>query len=692
MAGFFLAAIALIVQAVRINQVQGEEWRSQGKELYYKTIDIEAERGKILSDNGSPLAISLPFFDIHMDTRARGLSSEFFTKHIDSLSLLLSQHVFTDKSQTEVKKMMVREREKGNRYLLIAKSADYQLMEQIKKFPIFRSGQNKGGIIIDRQDHRERPFKWLASRTIGISRLNAQSIGLEDKYNHYLKGESGQRLMKKVGHEVYLPVDDVNEIEPKRGKDIVTTINIEFQEALENALSEAIRTHQAEKACAIVMEVKTGAIKAIANLGYDETGNLNENYNYAIANSTEPGSTMKLASVAAMLEEGKADIHTGVDLNYGHWTYYNRNMEDSEDHNVTKSDLEYSFIKSSNVGISKLAFNIFGTIEGQKKFASYYQKFGLNKKTRVDIDGEPDPIIKNPARDKNVWYGTTVPWMSIGYEMQMTPLQVLNFYNTVANGGRMMRPYLLSSVLDNDIEIKKTQPEVIKDSIFSNSTLSQLQVLLRGVVENGTASKVFSDQFSVSGKTGTAVTNYHKKTGDSKEYQASFCGFFPSEEPIYSCIVVMYNPAVGFYGAQCAAPVFRLIAERCMRSQIHAGHYVNLVPKPVLASEGMPIGNYGYSKDFEQLFKHIELPFHNHANESWIKTSIGNNGIQAQAKLFVKGLIPDLTGMGLRDALFLLDRVGIRVKVNGTGKVVWQSMIAGSLHSNPNEVLEISLQ
>ncbi|NOT38194.1 MAG: transpeptidase family protein [Saprospiraceae bacterium] len=692
MFGFLMAAIALIVQAVRINQIQGEEWRSKGKELYYKPIDIEAERGKILSDDGSPLAISLPFFDIHLDTRARGLTTEFFKKNIDSLSLLLSQHVFKDLSQQSVKKMLVKERDRGNRYLLIVKSADYQLMETIKKFPIFRSGQNKGGIIIDRNDRRERPFKILASRTIGIARNNAPSIGLESKYDNLLKGESGQRLMKKVGPDVYLPVDDVNEIEPKKGKDIVTTINVEIQEAVELALSQAVQTHQAEKACAIVMDVKTGAIKAIANLGYDEQGILNENYNYAIANSTEPGSTMKLASVAAMLEEGNFNIHSTVDQNYGSWTFYDRKMVDSEDHNVTQTDLEYSFIKSSNVGISKLVNQAFGSIEGQKKFASYYQKFGLTAKTSIDLDGEPDPLIKHPVKDKSTWYGTTVPWMSIGYEMQLTPLQVLNFYSSVANGGRLMKPYLLEAILENDIEIKRTKPTIIKDSLFSTNTLTQLHTILRGVVESGTASKVFSDQFNISGKTGTAVTNYYKQEVVGKEYQASFCGFFPSEDPIYSCIVVMYNPAIGFYGAQCAAPVFRVIAERCMRSRTLAGQYINVVPKPVLTSSGMPIGNYGYSKDFEQVFKHIELPYNNHHNEAWVKTTLGNNGIQTQPKTFVRGLIPDLTGMGLRDALFLLDRVGIKVKVTGSGKVIWQSIPPGTLHSNPYELLEISLQ
>ncbi|MEP7196384.1 MAG: penicillin-binding protein [Saprospiraceae bacterium] len=689
---FVIVAVALCVQAVRISQYQGDKWRSQGKELYYKPFDIEAERGKILSDDGSPLAISLPFFDIHMDTKANGLKTEYFKQKVDSLAFLLATKIYLDKSVAEVKRMLVTERQRQNRYLLIKKSADYQTLELIKSFPIFRSGQNKGGLIIDRDDRRERPFKILASRTIGINRENAQSIGLENRYNHLLKGESGQRLMKKVGPDIYLPMDEVNEIEPKRGKDILTTLNVEIQEVAENALMEALMNHHADKACAIVMEVKTGAIKAIANLGYDEQGNISENFNYAIGNSTEPGSTLKLASVAAMMEENKVDVHTPVDLNGGIAYYYNRKMEDSEIHGIGMSDLEFAFLKSSNVGISKLANSVFGSIEGQKRFASYYQKFGLNQKTNVDLEGEPMPIIKHPIKNKEVWYGTTVPWMSIGYEMQLTPLQILNFYNTIANNGRMMQPYLLSSIIENEMEISKTEPKILRDSILSSNTLIQLNSLLKGVVDKGTASAIKPQQYSISGKTGTAVTNYYKSDGKGKEFQASFCGFFPSEDPVYSCIVVLYNPEIGFYGAQSAAPVFRKIADRCMREKLHAGQYVNTVPKPILTSGGLPVGNYGFAKDFEQVFKHLELPFTNPDKELWIRTITDKDGIHSLPQLFVKAYIPDLTGMGLRDALFLLDKIGVRVKVYGTGKVVRQSITAGTLNSDKNSLLEINLE
>lgn len=690
-AGFLLAALALCVQAFRISQLQGEEWRAKGQELYFKPIDVEAERGKILSSNGEPLSISLPFFDIHMDTRAKGLKTDIFKLHVDSLAYLLATEVLENTSPAAVKKILVKARQDGNRYLLIKKSADYQMLQKIKSFPIFRLGQNKGGLIIDRMDRREKPFKMLAARTIGLSRNNAQSIGLEAKYDYLLRGQSGQRLMKKVGHDIYLPVDDVNEIEAKRGKDIVTTINTDIQETAELALEEAIIEHHAERGCAIVMEVKTGAIRAIANLGFDEQNLLSENFNYAIGNSTEPGSTLKLASVAAMMEENKVDVHTPIDLNGGVCFFYNRKMQDSKIHGIGMSNLEYAFIESSNVGISKLANNLFNTPEGQKRFSSYYQKFGLTEKTGIDLDGEPQPTVKHAVKNKKIWYGTTVPWMSVGYELQLTPLQVLNFYNAIANGGRMMKPYLMEAVLENDIEIQRTNPTILKDSICSPNTLMQLNSLLRKVVEEGTAKSIHTDLYAISGKTGTTVTNYHLANVDKKEFQASFCGFFPSDNPEYSCIVVIYNPEIGFYGAQSAAPVFKKIADRCMRPKLLAGQYLNMVPKPLLASTGLPVGNYGYSRDFEQLFKHIELPYYNDKEESWVRTISDKDGIHSLPQLFVKGQIPDLTGMGLRDALFMLDNVGLKIKVTGTGKVQSQSIPPGTWYKGIYNELEIYL-
>ncbi|MBK9631036.1 MAG: penicillin-binding protein 2 [Saprospiraceae bacterium] len=523
---FGCVAAYMIYHAIKIVAIEGDEWRQKGEELYFKLVSIEAERGKILSDDGSPLALSLPFFEIRMDTRAKGLTSELFNAKVDSLAACLVRDLYQEKSLNEVKNWLVRERKAKNRYLLIARSLDYNQLEELRTYPILRSGQNKGGLIVIRKDRREKPFKLLASRTIGLKRENAPSIGLESSFDPWLKGEEGQRLMKKVGPDLYLPVDEVIEIEAKRGKDIKTTIDIGIQEVAEEALSEAILNHGAQKGCAVVMDVKTGAIKAIANLGLDASGQIVEDFNYALGYSTEPGSTMKLASVAAMLEEGKVDLKTAVQLNGGEAYFYNKKMKDSESHGVGMSDLQYSFEKSSNVGISRLAYEVFGSGEGQKKFAEYYKKFRLHKKSGIELEGESVPVVKHPVEDKDKWYGTSVPWMSVGYEIQLTPLQILNFYNAVANRGVMMKPYIVSQILDDDKVVKAIEPKVLQQELFSEKTLTQLNILLAGVVTNGTGKVIQSEQFNISGKTGTAVTNYYLTGLEQKQYQASFCVFF----------------------------------------------------------------------------------------------------------------------------------------------------------------------
>lgn len=693
LAVFLLAGALLSWKAIKIVTIEGDMWRQKGEELYFKLVSIEAERGKILADDGSPLAISLPFFEIRMDTKAKGLTKEVFKRNVDSLAYFLSRDLMTDRGPREIKNMLVKERQEGNRYLLIARSIDYQQMESLKKYPIFREGQNKGGLIVIRKDKREKPFKILASRTIGLNRENAQAIGLESSFNKYLKGEEGQRLMKKVGHNIYLPVDDVMEIEAKRGKDIVTTLNIGIQEVAEDALAEAILKHGAVKGCALVMDVKTGAIKAMANLGFDEDGNLVENFNYAIASSTEPGSTLKLASTLALLESGKVDLKTAVDLNGGEAYFYNKKMKDSENHGVGMSDLQYAFEKSSNVGISKLANAVFSSIQGQKEFADYYRKFGLHLKTGIELDGEPAPIIKHPDIDKDKWYGTSVPWMSVGYELQLTPLQILNLYNTVANNGRMMKPYIVSGILDNDVEVKKIEPKILRDSIVSNSTLLQAKALLKGAVDNGTAKIIYTDQYSISGKTGTAVTNYFVTGMEQKDYQASFCGFFPSEDPAFSCIVVIYNPTKGgYYGGQAAAPVFKKIADRCMRDMNRIAVQINDQPKPALAMEVLPVGNYGYAGDFKNLFSYIGLPYTDPRKSDWIRTISNKEGVYTLPQYQEKGKVPDLTGMGLRDAMFVLDKLGMGVVAHGVGKVKYQSIAPGTLLPGGDQRIEVYLE
>ncbi|HEX5625921.1 MAG TPA: penicillin-binding transpeptidase domain-containing protein, partial [Saprospiraceae bacterium] len=445
--GFFtLVALVLMYQAFHINVVEGEAWREKSKELYFSVMDVNAERGKILADDGSPLATSQPIFEIRMDTRAAGLKDELFMKHVDSLAWCMSAYLYPEKPAAEFKKWLVKARKKGDRYLLIAKNLDYEEMQRVKNFPLFRLGPNKGGMITITENRREKPYQNFASRTIGLDREHAEPIGLEKSFDAFLTGKEGHRVMRKVGHNMYIPVNGLEEVVPRKGNDIVTTLNPGIQEIAELALHEAMEKHQAEKGCAIVMDVATGAIKAIANLSWNDRGELVEEYNYAIGYSSEPGSTFKLASVLAMLETGKVDTTSMVDLNGGSCRFYDRIMKDSRLHGVGMADLKHAFIQSSNVGISKLAQSVFG--ENPGVFTNYLKNFGLYMKTGVELEGEPSPLLKDPKQNKAIWYGTTLPWMSVGYEVQLTPLQLLTFYNGVANNGRVMKPYLVQQILD----------------------------------------------------------------------------------------------------------------------------------------------------------------------------------------------------------------------------------------------------
>ncbi|MFZ1255515.1 MAG: penicillin-binding transpeptidase domain-containing protein, partial [Saprospiraceae bacterium] len=436
-------------------------------------------------------------------------------------------------------------------------------------------------------------------------------------------------------------------------------------------------------------DVATGAIKAIANLSWNENQELIESYNFAIAKSSEPGSTFKLASLLAMLEDGKIDTTTAVDLNGGACKFYDRIMKDSKLHGIGMSDLSYSFIQSSNVGISKLASHVFSS--NALKFIEYLQKFGLNQKTGIELEGEPQPMIKHPVKNKNIWYGTTLPWMSVGYELQLTPLQVLTFYNGVANHGKVMKPYLVSDILDGRKIVKHIEPKVLRDSIASDATLLKVKALLKEVVEIGTAKNIKSEVYSIAGKTGTAVSNYFEKGFEKKNYQSSFAGFFPADDPKYSCIVVVYNPQEsGFYGGEVAAPVFKKIADRCMRSEFSKVAVINRDPKSILGSEALPIGNKGFALDFEKVFKHIGLPITNLESSKWISTIAGEDGVYSRSWEFNSQRMPDLIGMGLRDAMYIMDIYGVQLIPHGKGKIRSQSISPGS--AIQNRVIELYLE
>ena len=675
MFGFGMCAILLSFQAVKISVIDGEKWRAKGDSLWLSHFPVAAERGDILASDGSLLATSVPSFELRMDTRAEGMTDKMFRAGVDSLAYMLSRYSNTGMSQGQYKSYLLKARSQGNRYLLIHKNATYAELHRFKQFPIFRLGRNKGGLIVEHEDSRTRPYGVMAARTIGYVRDEIQPVGLEGQFDKDLRGEEGQRLMRRLVGGTWVPVEDLGEIEAKRGSDIRTTLNIEMQDIVQSALLNGVTSNNAQYGTAILMEVSTGKIMAIANFGHSE-GFWQEDYNYAIGSATEPGSTMKLASVMAFFEDGLADLDTEVNLHKGYKKFYNRELYDSEHHGIEESNLRQAFEISSNVGIASLTQQLYGTDRMAEKFVTRLKQFGLQDKTGIEVPGEGTPLIKEAFSKEQNWSGTTLPWMSIGYECQITPMQMLTFYNAVANDGKMMKPYLVEAITDEGYTVKKFKPQVLRSRIASQKTIDKAQELLEGVVLRGTASKIKSPNITFAGKTGTARIDYYLADDGRKNYQSSFVGYFPAEEPRYSCIVLINDPKGGkYYGSSVALPVFIEIGEQCM-----ALDPIKLNPHPdrdSVYAKQYPQATALYNEDASRLARKFKWNAYDIPDAEWV------NITGAEEEMFVERLVeenilPDVRGMGVRDALYLLENAGLIVHVSGTGLVRSQSLTPGT--------------
>jgi cell division protein FtsI (penicillin-binding protein 3) len=566
--GFILLAMvgALIIgKAFYIQQVQGNYWLSMSDSLHQKIVELDAERGTIYSEDGSMLSTSIPQFDIYIDFAADGLrekSGKRFRENVDSLSLCLAT-LFNDRSAIEYKRMLKQGFAEKDRYFLLKRKLSFKDYQVMRTFPLVRLGKNKSGFIADTKTIRLNPYKLLASRTIGLLR-DKNKVGLELTYDEYLTGSTGKRLVRFIAGGTSVPVDDY-EVEPENGKDIITTLDVNIQDVTENALMKMMVENQAEHGCAIVMEVKTGKVKAIANLARDKQGIYVENYNYAITPS-EPGSTFKLATMLTVLEDKKVNLNTPIDLEGGVWQINGQTVYDSEKHGLGRVTVKEAFEHSSNVGMAKLAYQHYNT--NPQQFLSHLHKLRLDTLTGIDLKGEIKPRVYKPGNRS--WTKTTLPWMAFGYNLTVSPLQVLSLYNAVANDGKMMKPYLVNSIKEDGISVKEFTPHVVNEAICSKETLQQLRESLEGVVLNGTGKSLKSNNYAIAGKTGTAlVANGNRGYGD-KIYQSSFAGYFPADNPEYSIIVVIKNKphAAKFYGALVAGPVFKEISDQLFTLKI----------------------------------------------------------------------------------------------------------------------------
>lgn len=693
-------ALVLFYRTIQIGIVDGETWRQAGQELYVQLRPVEAEQGNILSDDGSLMATSIPFFDIYMDPTSP--SDADFEANVDTLGHCISL-IDTSYTAGGFATYLREMRAQGKKYVLIKKKAPFTDKLKIEQFPLFNLGWIKGGFIAERRSERRYPYGWLAQRTIGYIREGAQPVGIEGAFSEILGGQAGQQLMIRVDskEEVWLPLEDLSQVEPQSGDDVVTTIDINLQDAAENALYRALNWHDAEWGVAVVMEVKTGAVKAIANLGKIENGYA-ETYNHAVATAIEPGSTFKLASIMALLEDGYVKLTDTVEIDSGATDFFGFRMEDASFYSkkMDTTTVKRVFEISSNVGIAKLVQKYYGSKtkanknQGAQRFINRLKDFNLHLPTGIEIAGEANPYVKEAYSEEDQWSAISLPWMSTGYELKITPLQLLTFFNTVANDGVHMKPYLVQEIRKYGRHLKTLPSTVIDRQIASPATILQAHELLKAVVDTGTAVKLKTPAYSFAGKTGTAQINY-RRTAAGKTfiggYQGSFAGYFPAENPQYSCIVVIYNPRQnGYYGSDVAGPVFREIADYCMSTNWKNIEPVNGKVAAPLKTRQLPQRDIGNKADLMAVLDFLEMPvFGNPESEMAVVQAKSDSLFLERRTVTFDQRVPNVVGMGLRDALYAMESNGLRVEVSGYGKVVLQSLLPGT--KSDGQVIKLTL-
>ncbi|MDA8979425.1 transpeptidase family protein [Chitinophagales bacterium] len=690
-----LAGLAIIFQSFKIQVYEGPALRQLADSLTIVSRSIEAERGNIYAEDGSLLSTSLPFFEIRMDFQSEPMTDQIFNENVDSLAYYLSINI-GGKSKEEFKKELLENRQKGNRYYLVKRNVTYPELKEIYEWPFFRLGRYKSGMIVLQKNKRITPFGILAERTIGFKRIvpnpeiegrmDTIRVGIEGKFDEQLAGVEGQMLMQRISGGVYIPLNGEGNIEPQAGYDVRMTIDINIQDVAESALKKALLSSSADNGCAVVMEVKTGKIKAIANLTYrKELGKYIEYYNYAVGSNTEPGSTFKLMSMAALLEDGliKDVSEETVDVEGGVKQYADRTMRDVHKFESDTITIKEAFAFSSNVAISKLVTEKYG--DKASKFYDRLLELRLNNPVGIEITGETAPTIHPPS----TWSLVSLPWMSTGYEVQLSPLQILTFYNAIANNGKMMKPYLVSAIKELDKTVEEFEPVVIDKEIVSPTTVGQLQELLEAVFEFGSAKHLKSNgQLRMAGKTGTARIANQTIGYEDRVYQASFAGYFPAEQPLYSCIVVINNPKNGYYGGSVAGPVFAEIANKIYANGIEMHNSIQ--EHPLVSDYSIPrLGNLS-SEDAQTIYDKLGFSFHSEINADYGIAKKQNNSMTMVANNRIEGLVPNLLGMDLKDALFVAENAGLRVEMAGAGKVKKQSLTPGQNYT-PGQSISLEL-
>lgn len=665
-----LFAVAVVVKIGHLQFVEGEKWAKMGERISFDYKRVKATRGNIYSDNGSLLATSLPFYKIAFDATLP--KDEIFKKGVDSLAYHLSRF-FKDRSASDYRQMLRDARSARKQYVILnRRKIDYQEKKMMMDWPIFREGRLRGGAIFEKVDVRYRPFSNLSRRTIGFVNENDKGVGLEYSFNAQLGGQDGYAYYQKIAGGVWKPVFDANNVKAVDGLDIQTSLDINLQDVAETALHKAMMQHDADDGMVVVMEVKTGEIKAISNLSSDGHGGFYEKFNFAAGMLFEPGSTFKLVTMIALLEDSPVELTDSIDTGNGEATFYNKTIRDHEEGGLGVVSVQEAFEHSSNVAMAKLADKHFGV--RPQKFVDYVDKLKLSKPLGVQLVGEPIPKIRRPG--EKGWSGISLPWMAYGYGFEITPLHTLALYNAVANDGVMIKPVFVRSIRRADEEEETFTTEVINKKICSGKTLTKLKLLLEGVVEKGTAKNIKGTHYRIAGKTGTAQILENGRY--TKKYITSFVGYFPAHAPKYSAIVMIKNPRGWYqYGSSVAAPVFKEIADNIYARDINLHHPME-ARKFAAMGEILPVIKAGHQQELTMLCNELGISNHSLTEEEWVKTSRTGNAVNWKKAIAGKDLVPDVTGMTFRDAIFLLEKSGLRVFYEGKGRVVQQSITPGA--------------
>jgi len=660
-----------------------EEIEELSKQVERESI-IEPVRGDICARDGRILATSVPYYEVGWDPNCDPITDEIFQENIDSLAICLSQILGKETAYYHSK--LHNARDKGYRYVQLSYSANYDQLKQLKKCPIFRKGRFKGGFVYFQRNEREHPFGVLAKRTIGtVKQGGRKSFGLEDYFDRDLRGVEGFAVKQKVAGDLWMPISDRREVEPQDGLDLITSIDIRIQDVAETALENQLRKHNADHGSVVVMEVQTGDVLAIANLKQTKSGIFYEAFNYAVGEATDPGSTFKLASAIVALEDNVVSpddiIETGLGIHY----FFNHRMVDSHEGGFGTLNFREVIEKSSNVGISKVIYENYK--DRPEHFVDRLYKLGLNKTLDISIRGEAEPLIRYPGDPK--WSGISLPQMAIGYEVQITPLQTLVFYNAIANNGKKVKPRFVKALSYRGDIVKEFPIEVLNPSLCSNSTLKNVHEMLEGVILRGTATNLKTDNYRIAGKTGTAQINY----GQAKKrqyYLSSFVGYFPAQAPKYSCIVTIHDPKNDdYFGNRVAGPVFRAVSDK-----IHAiDPAMKAVDSVTLPEINIPSVKISDRRKLDAVLDVMKIPHDERElrNCQWVYPVNQEDKLMYYIRDYSnKELVPNVVGMGLSDAIKVLEEFGLVVRVKGRGQVFRQSIKPGK-QLNEGEIITIEL-